>query len=130
MRILIGQPIHEKGINQLRNEVGGNKDIDIVLYPEGYLSNEEELEEACSLAKENKVMIITSYRKDSKDKAVIISNLGEKILERAKTKPDDNEELCPPLDVDYNGKRIGYILCMEILKGVRDLKNLKDFLTS
>lgn len=125
MRILIGQPIHEKGITQLRDEVEANKGIDIVLYPEGYLSNEEELEEACIIAKENKVMIITSYRKDNKDRAVIISSLDEKILERAKTVPDENEELCMPLDVNHNGMRIGYILCMEILKGVRDLKKLK-----
>lgn len=125
MKILIGQPIHEIGIGQLRNEVEENKGIDIVLYPEGYLSNEEELEEACTVAKEKNIMIITSYRKDNKDRAIIINNSGDKILERAKTPPDDNAELCTPLDVDYNGMRIGYILCMEILKGHRDLINLK-----
>ncbi|WP_185750810.1 hypothetical protein [Clostridium sp. KNHs214] len=47
MRILIGQPIHEEGIEQLKNDIENNKGIDIVLYPEGYLSSEEALESAC-----------------------------------------------------------------------------------
>jgi hypothetical protein len=69
-------------------------------------------------------MIITSHIKDNKNRAVIISNSGEKILERAKTLPDENEELNMPLSVNHNGIIIGYLLCMEILKGVRDLKEI------
>lgn len=128
MRILIGQPIHEKEIVQLENVIKVNKGMDIILYPEGYLSSEKVLEDACNIAKESNVMIITSYRKDNKDRAVIISNTGEKILERGKTIPDEETELSMPLYVDYNGINIGYLLCMEILKGMRDLKNIdKDF---
>jgi hypothetical protein len=70
-------------------------------------------------------MIITSHIKDNKNRAVIISNSGEKILERAKTPPDENEELNMPLSVNHNGIIIGYLLCMEILKGVRDLKKVR-----
>lgn len=124
MRILIGQPIHEKEIVQLENVIKVNKGMDIILYPEGYLSSEKVLEHACNIAKESNVMIITSYRKDNKDRAVIISNTGEKILERAKTIPDEETELNMPLYVNYNGINIGYLLCMEILKGMRDLKNI------
>lgn len=125
MRVLIGQPFHEDGITRLETEVRSNKGIDIVLYPEGYISSEKVLEDACTIAKENNVMIITSYRKENKDRAVIISNTGEKILERAKTLPDEKEELNNPLLVNYNGINIGYILCMEILKGMRDLGKIE-----
>ncbi len=71
-------------------------------------------------------MIITSYRMNNKDRAVIINNHGEKILERAKTPPDDNEKLYNPLVVNYNKMNIGYLLCMEILKGVRDLQRVNE----
>lgn len=37
MKILIGQPLHEDKIEQLENEIKSNKDIDFVLFPEGYL---------------------------------------------------------------------------------------------
>ncbi|WP_102401792.1 hypothetical protein [Haloimpatiens massiliensis] len=124
MKVLIGQPIHEQGIEQLKKEIESNKGIDIVLYPEGYLSSEEVLESACNVAKENNITIITSYGKNNKDRAVIINNNGEKILERAKTLPDEQIQLNPPLVVKYGQMIVGYLLCMEILKGVRDLKNI------
>lgn len=124
MRVLIGQPIHEKGITQLENDIKVNEGMDIILYPEGYLSSEKVLEDACKIAKETNVIIITSYRKDNKDRAVIISNTGERIMERAKTLSDEKEELNIPLFVSSNGINIGYLLCMEILKGMRDLKNV------
>lgn len=123
MRILIGQPVHEQGILQLERDIRDNKDIDMVLYPEGYLSDTGNLSDACNLAKENSVSIITSYRKGKKDVGVIISSSGQIIYERKKTLPEESEVLNMPLSVDYNGVTIGYILCMEILKGVRDIKN-------
>ena len=124
MKILIGQPMHEEKIDQLENEIKINKNIDIVLFPEGYLANEESLESACEMARKYNVTIITSYRRDNKDRGIIINNNGEKILERAKTPPDESIELYNPLVVDNNGTVIGYLLCMEILKGVRDLKRV------
>ncbi len=126
MKILIGQPLHENGLKQISNEIIKNKEVDIVLYPEGYLANEELLKDVCNIAKEYRVMIITSYRMNNKDRAVIINNHGEKILERAKTPPDDNEKLYNPLVVNYNKMNIGYLLCMEILKGVRDLQRVNE----
>lgn len=126
MRILIGQPVHEEGIAQLENDIKANEGtgIDIILYPEGYISSEKVLEDACGVVKDNKVMIITSYRKDNKDRAVIISNTGEIIFERAKTLTDEAKELNKPLYVNCNSVNIGYLLCMEILKGMRDLKSV------
>ena len=124
MRILIGQPVHEKDIIHLEKEIKANKGIDILLYPEGYLSSEKLLEDACKIAKEYNVTIITSYRKDNKDRAVIIDNHGEIILERAKTLPEEEVELSSPIYVNTNGLKIGYLLCMEILKGMRDLKDI------
>lgn len=126
MRILIGQPMHEKGIKQMEDEIKNNKGIDIVLYPEGYLSNEEVLESACQIAKQYNVTIITAYRQENRDRAVIISNRGDKVLERGKTPPEEHEELYQPLVVDYNNMTVGYLLCMEILKGVRDLKKINS----
>jgi predicted amidohydrolase len=108
------------------DEIKNNNDVDIVLYPEGYLSSEEMLESACVIAKEYNITIITAYRKDNKDRAVIISNSGEIVLERGKTPPKEQEELYPPLVIDYNNMTIGYLLCMEILKGVRDLKKISS----
>lgn len=126
MKILIGQPLHENGLKQISNEIINNREVDILLYPEGYLANEELLKDVCNIAKEYRVMIITSYRMNNKDRAVIINNHGEKILERAKTPPDDNEKLYNPLVVNYNKMNIGYLLCMEILKGVRDLQRVNE----
>lgn len=125
MKVLVGQPIHEEGIVQLENEIKLNKGIDVILYPEGYLLNQKELENACNLAKKNNITIITSYRKNNKERAVIISNHGEKILDRVKTPPSENVELYTPLVVNVNGVEIGYLLCMEILKGARALEKLK-----
>ncbi|WP_326513682.1 hypothetical protein [Clostridium intestinale] len=126
MKILIGQPMHEKGIKQMEDELKNNEGIDIVLYPEGYLSSEDVLESACQIAKRYNITIITAYRQENKDRAVIISNLGEKVLEREKTPPKEDEELYSPLVIDYNNMTIGYLLCMEILKGVRDLKKISS----
>lgn len=124
MRILIGQPIHESGVKQLEREIQNNKGIDIILYPEGYLANEKALDDACKIARDYNITIITSYRHENKDRAVIISNKGEKVLERAKTPPVEEEKLYTPLTIEYNEIAIGYLLCMEILKGVRDFKEI------
>ena len=124
MKILIAQPVHEDSISRLEYEIKNNPDINIVLFPEGYLPDENKLAKACALAKENHILIITSYRKENKDRAVIIDHKGNKILERAKTPPDEKEELINPLSVSYKNMEIGYLLCMEVLKGVRDFKKV------
>ena len=125
MKILIGQPVHEEGITQLENDVKNNKGINVVLYPEGYLSGDRAVEEACKLAKQNNVMIITSHKKDNKNRAIIIGENGNIIYERAKTLPDEAVKLVHPLYVQRNKVTMGYLLCMEILKGYRDLKTEK-----
>lgn len=84
------------------------------------------LESACQIAKQYNVTIITAYRQENRDRAVIISNRGDKVLERGKTPPEEHEELYQPLVVDYNNITVGYLLCMEILKGVRDLKKINS----
>ena len=116
--------MHENGIKQMETEIKINNGIDIVLYPEGYLANEKVLERACKIAKDYNITIITAYRHENKDRAVIISNKGEKVLDRAKTPPNEQEKLYPPLTIEYNGMTIGYLLCMEILKGMRDLEEI------
>ena len=62
MKILIGQPLHEDKIEQLENEIESNKDIDFVLFPEGYLANEKALVSARKIAKiYNTIIIGTSH---------------------------------------------------------------------
>lgn len=124
MRILIGQPVHEEGMTQLKSAIYDNKDIDMILFPEGYLPDESLVPDACTVARENHITIATSYRKDNKDRAVVISNSGELLLERAKTPSEEAIELYDPLIFSCNGKRVGYLLCMELLKGTRDLKKI------
>lgn len=125
MKVLIGQPIHEEGIEQLRSEIHRNSDIDIVLFPEGYIGSLNMLEAACKLAKEYGKVIITGYRDiNNKDRAVIINNLGVKILDREKT-PED-KELYSPSVVYNNGIKIGYLLCREILKGLEGLMKVGE----
>ena len=126
MRVLIAQPLHENKIEQLKNEIKNNQGIDIVIFPEGYLSNERALESAREIAKEYNVIIITSHRLDNNDRAVIINNLGEIVLERSKTPPAEDIKIYEPTSVNINENVIGYLLCMEILKGIRDLKTIKE----
>ena len=134
MKILIGQPLKEKGIKQIENEININKDIDVVLYPEGYLVNEEVLKSACEIAKKYGKTIITGYldtitpnaSSSITNRAVIIDELGEKILDRAKTPID--EDLYKPSVIDYKGIKIGYLLCREILKGLEGFKDLNTSL--
>jgi hypothetical protein len=121
MRILIGQPVHEGTTEQLQKEIENNPNIDIVLYPEGYLADERTLLTACKIAKKYSKTIIIGYRSNNKDRALIINSLGGKILDRAKT-PED-QELYSPSVVDNDGLRIGYLLCREILKGLEGLKS-------
>lgn len=126
MRILIGQPLHEEKTEQLEYEIKNNNKIDTVIFPEGYLSSEINLRKACELAEKYSVNIITSYRRDNRDRAVIINNLGDIVLERAKTPPDEEIEIYEPSLVKFHGSTIGYLLCMEILKGVRDFEKIKE----
>jgi hypothetical protein len=92
------------------------------LYPEGYLADERALLAACKIAKKYSKTIITGYRSNNKDRALIINSLGEKILDRAKT--PEEQELYSPSVVDNDGLRIGYLLCREILKGHEGLKSI------
>jgi len=121
MKILIAQPVHEKKLIQLEKEIKENPSTDVILFPEGYLACFENIEEACKLAKTYGKTIITSYKnKNNKDRAIIISKTGKIILDRAKTSND--ESLYWPSKVEGDGMQIGYILCVEILKGLEGLK--------
>jgi hypothetical protein len=126
MRILIGQPLHEEKIEQLECEIKNNNKIDTVIFPEGYLSSEINLRKACELAKKYSVNIITSYRHNNKDRAAIINDLGDLILERVKTPREEEIEIYEPSIVNLHGNTIGYLLCMEILKGIRDFEKIKE----
>jgi hypothetical protein len=104
MKILIGQPIFEEKINQLEKEVIEHDNVDLFLYPEGYLH--DNLEIARLLADTYNKIITTGYKKP-KDKAVIIARDGTLLLDRMKY--DD------PNVVDVEYLKVGFLLCDELV---------------
>lgn len=118
MKILIGQPKLERGVKQLSEEIVRNPQVDMVIYPEGYLN--QNVEQACMLASTYNTMIISGYKKP-KDRAIIINRLGEVVLDRAKY---------DSFKVVEEGKwRIGHLLCDElVLQGLGEISELNiDF---
>jgi len=123
MKILVCQPIHETGTVQLEKQLRQNPGVDVVLFPEGYLANEGLIQRASALAQRHAVSIITGYRdRSSKDRALIVSQSGEVMLDRAKT-PMDGKLLGPSV-VEYKGTKIGYLLCVELLQGFEGFAEL------
>lgn len=121
MKILISQPIQETNIEQLQEELSSRHDYDAVLFPEGYISDEKNLKRACKLASKHNKIIITGYRdSNKKDRALIINQSGEIILERAKTPMSG--VLYRPSTVAFGGFEIGYLLCIELLQGLVGLE--------
>lgn len=116
MKILISQPMHEQNLEQLQEELLYSDSFDAILYPEGYITNDDNIAKVCELAKQYEKLIITSYRdRNNKDRALIINEAGEIILERAKSPM--NGTLYRPSTVESNGNTIGYLLCVELLQG-------------
>lgn len=114
MKILITQPQLEQTISQLENELLHNSSIDIAIFPEGYLN--ENVEAACILAKQFKIILIGGYRRMNdrpKDRAIIIDRSGTVILDRIK--------YSQTTFVEIEGLNIGHILCDELI--VQGIKN-------
>src|SRR5690554_4744983 len=83
-------------------------EVDVVIYPEGYLN--QNLEQACELARTYNMIIITGY-KNPKDRAIVINRSGEVLLDRVKY------DYSPVVQAGV--LKIGHILCDEIvLQGV------------
>jgi predicted amidohydrolase len=122
MRILVGQPYHETGIRQISELLEKNNDVQLVLFPEGYLNSEAMLGDASTLAQKYKVVIVTSFKDsgDGKDIATLIDNAGEVLFIRQKT-PENGDLLLPSLIYTGIGK-IGYMLCREIFLDYSPLK--------
>lgn len=117
MEILIIQPELEKRIEQLETALRINPDVDLVIFPEGYLN--ENVNKACKLAKEYKTLLIGGYRRlqnNPKDNVIIINRMGEIILDRVK--------YSTTTFVEVEGLKIGNILCDELI--VQGIKG-KDF---
>ncbi|MFC5529971.1 hypothetical protein [Cohnella yongneupensis] len=115
MKILIAQPQLEKELKQLEHEIKNHRDVDIIIYPEGYINHNIEL--ARELAR-NYSKIIVSGHKLPKDRAIIISREGELLLDRAKY---DKSTL-----VEVDSLVIGMMLCDEIvIQGMSGLEPTK-----
>ncbi|WP_258530686.1 MULTISPECIES: hypothetical protein [Paenibacillus] len=85
MKIIIGQPMLEQQLLQLEAELKQYPEVDVLLFPEGYLN--QNVEEARHLAAVYGTMIISGHRRldeRPKDRAVIINKAGETVLEKAK----------------------------------------------
>ena len=104
MKILIGQPKLEKQIEQLEFDMRNHPEADVVIYPEGYLN--QNLEQACDLARKYNMIIITGY-KNPKDRAIVINRSGEVLLDRVKY------DYSPVVQAGV--LKIGHILCDEIV---------------
>ncbi|MBS4201800.1 hypothetical protein KHA93_19535 [Bacillus sp. FJAT-49732] len=113
MNILIIQPKLEKTIDQLKAELEKNPSVDIVIFPEGYLN--ENVEEACALARKHNTILIGGYRRlkeHPKDRAIIINRQGEIILDRIK--------YSSTAFITEEGLKMGHILCDElIVQGIK-----------
>ncbi|MCL6604189.1 MAG: hypothetical protein K6T94_15095 [Paenibacillus sp.] len=121
MRLLVSQPNHEAGLEQLKKELTKDDCYDAVLYPEGYVLGDNGVATLCELARHYKKLIITSYRdQDNKDRALIINSSGDIKLERAKSPM--NGKLYSPSIVKVENATIGYLLCVEILQGFEGLE--------
>lgn len=108
MNILIMQPKLEESILQLENELKSNANVDMVIFPEGYLN--ENIEQACQLAKDMSTILVGGYRRMSdhpKDYAVLIGADGHVCIDRQKYTQTQIATI--------EGLRIGHILCDELL---------------
>lgn len=129
MNVLIGQPIHENRLLQLENVLRKVDDIDIVLFPEGYLSEESLIGDLKRLAQKYKVIVITSYKdSNNKDRVIIVGKEGDIVLERAKTPVEsqrlDESILLQPSKIETEFGTIGIVLCMEIFFNSEDLQDV------
>lgn len=85
------------------------------------VSCEKIVEQVVELARKFNKKIITGYKDESnKDKALIVDQSGEIILKRAKSRM--NNKLLTPSVVEINGIKIGYLLCVELLQGLKYLQ--------
>src|SRR5690554_2509871 len=113
MKVLITQANRSEDIELLRNQLM-KYDCDLVLFPEGYVSNESLLEDCCKIAKDYRVPIISSYLDNDtrKDVAVVIDEAGNKVLHRRKSSVEG--PLLEPSKGIISNINIGYMLCCEI----------------
>ncbi|GIO41703.1 hypothetical protein [Paenibacillus apis] len=105
MKILIGLPKLENQNRQLEEVLRGEPEVDLVLFPEGYLN--EDLKLASTLMRSCGTMLVSGYRKP-KDRLVIIGRNGEVVLDRAKYEQHGSVEL--------EGVRMTSLLCDELVK--------------
>lgn len=109
MKVLIMQPALEQTIVQLGRELQNTPQIDAVIFPEGYLN--DNVKEACTLAKKYGVVLIGGYRRlheKPKDRAIMINRQGEILIDRIK--------YSDTAFAIQDGLKIGHILCDELIE--------------
>ncbi|TCK92668.1 hypothetical protein EDC19_1821 [Natranaerovirga hydrolytica] len=123
MKILVGQPKRTEDLFELENALKKYK-CNYVLFPEGYISNESLLVEACELSKKYRVPILSSYLsdKDQRDRACVIDEFGKIVLRRKKSLVEG--PLLSPSKALVNNTHIGYLLCCEIFLEYENLNGV------
>ncbi|MFK3938029.1 hypothetical protein ACI2JA_11055 [Alkalihalobacillus sp. NPDC078783] len=125
MNIIISQPKQENNLQTLKQHITYASPNDFVFFPEGYIKSYEDVCKVAKLAQAKSIFVVAGYLdKDSKDRVLIIDNKGKILLDRRKTRT--NERLVEPFSIFINDMNIGYILCMEILKGYDQLDRYTD----
>lgn len=122
MKILIAQPKRSNEYETLKIAIN-NHNCDVVLFPEGYIHGENQLNKICELAKLSNTAVISSYLDDcdGKDRAVLINEKGCIEFKRRKSTVDG--PLLSPSIGRIVGKTVGYMLCREIFLEYDDIKN-------
>ena len=114
MRVLIGQPVHENNTEQFEKHVRNHPAVDMVVYPEGYLTDEKAVIRACAICRASGKALVAGYRRNGQNRALIVNRQGERVLDREKAR---GGEWKGPFTVDIDGSRIGCLLCREIFIG-------------
>ncbi|MCH4886248.1 hypothetical protein EZV73_01645 [Acidaminobacter sp. JC074] len=113
MKIFIAQPKLSNNIDELLKAIE-KVDCDCILFPEGYIALEGQLDQVVDLAKTYGKSIVTSYRrkKSPRDMAILINERGNLIFDREKSSVEG--PLLLPSTGIINKLNVGYLLCREI----------------
>ncbi len=119
MKILLTQAERTENISLLKDQIA-KIDCDIIMYPEGYISNERLLNEVCQLSKEFNKPIISSYLDDiyHKDNNVVVDEYGNEVLKRKKS--NCSGPIIGQTKTRILNMKIGYLLCCEIFLAKED----------
>lgn len=122
MNIIIGQPKMSNTLSEL-NDVLNRYQCDVLLFPEGYIHGQNQLDTAALLAKKHQTAIISSHLNegDNRNLSSAINEAGQIVFTREKSTVEG--PLILPSAGHCHNMTFGYMLCREIFL---DFEALKD----